>query len=173
MVILWGSLEICYSFSTCLMISASKVQSFSSLCLQLRKAYHSWQQKTTTHCLYSKWQYLCKMFFRVLIEICMERCVGVGSYLLTWFLLFIIPSWGFLRAKAQSIWRHDWILQFNIRFSFVFKSFPASSRDKDRSVLFMGGTSPISTCYLLLCCWELHPTYLNYRGRLKLFLQSF
>lgn len=97
------------------------------------------------------------MLSYVLTEICMERCVGVGSYLLTRFLLFIIPSWGFLRAKAQSIERHDWMLQFNnIRFSFAFKSFPASSRDDDRSVLFVGGTSPLPMCYLFLHCWELH-----------------
>lgn len=97
--------------------------------------------------------------FCVLTEVWMERC---------WQLLADFIS----EAKAQSIWHHDWMLQFNIRFSFVFKSFPASSRDKDGSVLFMGGTSVISTCYLLYS-GEPHPTYFNYRGHLKLSFQTF
>lgn len=90
-------------------------------------------------------------------EIFTERCVGVGSSLLTWFLLFIIPSWGFPGARAQSIQRHDFMLQFNIWFLFAFKSFPTSSRDTGRSIPFVGGTSLIFTCSFFLCCWELHP----------------
>lgn len=80
----------------------------------------------------------------------MERCVGVGSSLLTWFLLFIIPSWGFPGARAQSIQHHDLMVQFNIWFLFVFKSFPASSRDTGRSIPFVGGKSLISTYCLFL-----------------------